>query len=200
MALTVSRLGMSLIQMGGVSESVRFLDDVDLTFSLDSRSSSSHQMTSIEVGAKPITFRASYRDINLITSIVNKAIEGYGNSQQSLTNQSKDVSQSNSSQNPEMSVVKSTNLGKSRQDGKARVSLSKEQVFVKRGLTKTSGLINNRSQFKGSFDGFRLVLIGDLHEQPMLHLRIKPFIVGAKDWSGEVSHNDIRRWFFSKNK
>jgi vacuolar protein sorting-associated protein 13A/C len=41
-------------------------------------------------------------------------------------------------------------------------------------------------QLKGSFDGFRLILIGDLHEQPMLHLKVKPFIVGAKDWSGEV--------------
>ncbi len=41
-------------------------------------------------------------------------------------------------------------------------------------------------QLKGSFDGFRLVLIGDMHEQPMLHLRVKRFIVGAKDWSGAV--------------
>ena len=42
-------------------------------------------------------------------------------------------------------------------------------------------------QLKASFDGFRLVLIGDMHEQPMLHLKVKPFIVGAKDWSGEVN-------------
>ena len=132
MALTVNRLGMSLIRMGGVSESVRFLDDVDLTFSLDSRSSSSHQMTNIEVGAKPITFRASYRDINLITSIMNKAVEGYGNSQQSSIKHGEDVSQSNSSRNCEMSVIKSTSLDQSRQHGKARVLMSKEQVFVNR--------------------------------------------------------------------
>lgn len=42
-------------------------------------------------------------------------------------------------------------------------------------------------QFRGSFDGLRLVLIGDLHEQPLLHVKVKPFILGAKDWSGEVS-------------
>ena len=129
MALTVSRLGMSLVRMGGASESVRFLDDVDLTFSLDSRSSSSHQMTNIEVGANPITFRASYRDINLITSIVNKAIEGYGNSQQSPTQYKEDVLKSHSSRKPEMSVIKSTNFNKSLQDGKAQVLVSKEQVF-----------------------------------------------------------------------
>jgi hypothetical protein len=41
-------------------------------------------------------------------------------------------------------------------------------------------------KLKGSFDGLRLILIGDLHEQPVMHLKVKPFIVGAKDWSGEV--------------
>jgi len=40
---------------------------------------------------------------------------------------------------------------------------------------------------KGIIGGFRLVLIGDLHEQPMLQLNVKPFILMAKDWSSEVS-------------
>jgi hypothetical protein len=30
------------------------------------------------------------------------------------------------------------------------------------------------------------VLIGDVHEQPMLHLKIKPFNITARDWSGDV--------------
>ncbi|EEB98610.1 hypothetical protein MPER_01853, partial [Moniliophthora perniciosa FA553] len=47
--------------------------------------------------------------------------------------------------------------------------------------------ISSPKKLKASFDGFRLVLIGDMHEQPMLHLKVKPFIVGAKDWSGELS-------------
>lgn len=135
MALTVSRLGMSLVRMGGASESVRFLDDVDLTFSLDSRSSSSHQMTNIEIGIKPITFRASYRDINLITSIVNKAIEGYGNSQQSPTQRNED---SNSSQK---GVIKSTTVNQSSQDSKAQVLVSKEQVFTEQEPTIIFALI-----------------------------------------------------------
>ena len=63
--------------MGKDTETVRFLDDVDFTFSLDSRSAESHQMTNIEVSSQPIIFRASYRDINLITTIVNKAIQLY---------------------------------------------------------------------------------------------------------------------------
>lgn len=68
--------------MGKDPETVRFLDDIDFTFSLDSRSSENHQMTSIEVSSQPIVFRASYRDINLITTIVNKAIQLYTESTQ----------------------------------------------------------------------------------------------------------------------
>ena len=70
---------MSLTRMNNISDSARFLDNVDLTFSLDSRSTTLQQLTSIEVGAKPIVFRASYHDINLIMNITNKALEMYGN-------------------------------------------------------------------------------------------------------------------------
>ena len=30
------------------------------------------------------------------------------------------------------------------------------------------------------------MLIGDVHEQPMLHLKIKPFNITVRDWSGDV--------------
>lgn len=83
LALSVDHLGMSLARMGHPTESVRFLDEVDLTFSMDTRSTSSQQMTSMEVVTKPVVLRASYRDINLIMTIVNKAIELYGKTIQS---------------------------------------------------------------------------------------------------------------------
>jgi vacuolar protein sorting-associated protein 13A/C len=79
LALTIEDLGMSLTRMNNIADSVRFLDNIDLTFSLDSRSTTSQQLTSIEIGAKPIVFRASYHDINLIMNITTKALEMYGN-------------------------------------------------------------------------------------------------------------------------
>ena len=113
---------MSLLRMGMASESVRFLDDVDLTFSLDNRSSSAQQMTRIEIAVNPVVFRASYRDINMITSIINKAVLLYGNSQNT----------SRFSQVNEGPTVKSISPKDSRfrgrQTGKARVLMSKEQV------------------------------------------------------------------------
>lgn len=61
--------------MGNLDESVRFLDDIDMTLSLDSHQSAAQQMTSIDVASTPIIFRASQRDINLIMAIVTKAAQ-----------------------------------------------------------------------------------------------------------------------------
>lgn len=118
--------------MGKESESVRFLDDFDLTVSLDSRSNSSQQMTNMEINAKPIVFRASYRDIILITSIVNKAIElssqrspeiASGEAQTSLQrNRPSQVTSKKSSSR--QTILK----GKQSPVGKARVITSKEQA------------------------------------------------------------------------
>ncbi|KIM85199.1 hypothetical protein PILCRDRAFT_817197 [Piloderma croceum F 1598] len=164
-ALTVNRLGMSLIRMGKASESVRFLDDIDLTFSLDSRTSTQEHMTSMELAIKPIVFRASYRDINLIMAIINRAVELYGQT----TSSSAGHATPNSKAQAFKSKASATKGVRSQSQpvGQARVLMAKEQL-------------------KGSFDGFRFVLIGDMHEQPMLHLRVKPFIIGAKDWSGAL--------------
>ncbi|CDO71578.1 hypothetical protein BN946_scf184911.g48 [Trametes cinnabarina] len=167
-AVSVKQVGMSLTRMGKPAESVRFLDDVDLTFTLDSRSSSAHQSTSIEVTALPIVFRASYRDIMLITTIVNKAIELYGNS-----SKAPDPKKPSSGEVSHRPALQSTRKP-------SRPTTSQVQPVGH------AHVVTNKEQFRGSFEGFRLVLIGDLHEQPLLHLRVKPFILGAKDWSGEL--------------
>jgi vacuolar protein sorting-associated protein 13A/C len=42
-------------------------------------------------------------------------------------------------------------------------------------------------QLNASVEGFRLVLIGDIHELPLVHFESKAFDVRVKDWSGEVN-------------
>ena len=77
---------MSLLRMDKPSDSVRFLDDLDLTLSMDNRQWAAQQMSNIEITLHPVVFRVSYRDIHLITTIVNKAIELSTKSQSSVTN------------------------------------------------------------------------------------------------------------------
>lgn len=123
MALTVNQLGMSLIRMGADEDTVRFLDNVDLTFSMDSRSSTREQMTNVEFAVKPIVFRASYRDIMLITTIATKAVDLYGKSQ---NNSSMKVTQSH--EGPSQTSRSNATRIDRQVVGQARVLISREQV------------------------------------------------------------------------
>ena len=183
---------MALLRMGR-PEDARILDDVDLTLTLDSRTLSPHQMTSVDITLKPIVLRASYRDIMLILTIVNKVMEAYGR-------------QTSTAPGPELPgppVAASKSGGRRLSGGSAQgttsaqpnnlplgtahVVLSKEQVRRDSFVTGDE-LTSPPPQLKASVDGFRLILIGDLHEQPLLHLVIRPFILGLHDWSGEVCY------------
>ena len=69
--------------MNKPTEAIRFLDDFDVSLTLESRQEVAKQFTGIQVMLQPIIFRSSYRDILLIMSIVNKAIALFsGNSEQ----------------------------------------------------------------------------------------------------------------------
>ena len=66
---------MSLGRKGYTSDMARFLDDLDFNVILDRRMSESGQSMAIQMLSGPIILRASYRDINLISVILNRAIE-----------------------------------------------------------------------------------------------------------------------------
>jgi vacuolar protein sorting-associated protein 13A/C len=143
MALTINRLGMSLIRMGNVSESVRFLDEIDLTFSLDSRTSMQEHMTSMELAVKPIVFRASYRDINLIMAIINRAVELYGKTTSSPASDATSLDSKPHASKSKYSVPKDVR-SRSQTIGQARVLMSKEQVRknmldISTGFTSANG-------------------------------------------------------------
>ncbi|KAL4070939.1 vacuolar protein sorting-associated protein 13 [Scleroderma citrinum] len=162
-ALTMNRLGMSLVRMGADSDTVRFLDEVDVTLSLDSQTSNRDQLLNIEIAAKPIVFRVSYRDIILITAIASKATQLYGKSQEGISDDD----------------TRSSTVPMAIQSSSAQLSTNRTHV------------VTSKEQMKAVMDGFRLILIGDMHEQPMLHLSLKPFIVMVKDWSSELCASTI---------
>ncbi|KAF8509808.1 vacuolar protein sorting-associated protein 13 [Gautieria morchelliformis] len=167
LALTINRLGMSLLRMDQPSDGVRILDDLDLTLSMDNRKLSAQQMSSIELTLQPVVFRVSYRDINLITAIVNKAI--------GLLTKSRSSSVESGS----------TSLAKinSRQASPGTASSTASST---RRVLEQPQVISTKEQLTGRFDGFRLILIGDLHELPILHLSTRQFEVVVKDWSADL--------------
>ncbi len=107
--------------MGRPSEKAKFMDDVDITMSLDNRSTATQQLTNIEIHSKNITFRASYRDIILITSILNRAMESYSHSQESRRAEKGVKTDTSPTQ---INARKSLSIP----TGRARVTMIKEQV------------------------------------------------------------------------
>lgn len=96
-------------------------------------------MTSIEVSSQPIIFRASYRDINLITTIVNKAIQLYTESIQKHSPTDASQSGTLTSQNgyqPPTSRRTMKAISRSLPVGRANAVLSKEQVSLHTMLYK----------------------------------------------------------------
>ena len=73
-ALKIDQLGMSFGRMDRPQDRVKFLDELSVALSLDTRRRGSQQMTRLEVEIPdPVIFRASYTDMMLIMDIVNKA-------------------------------------------------------------------------------------------------------------------------------
>lgn len=112
--------------MGVESETVRFLDDIDLTFSLDNRASERGQHVSMESSSTEIVFRASYRDIMLITAIATKAIELYATSQGDTVLEGKQPPSIQTRTTQSASAVVDTR----RTPAKAHIVMSKEQVWT----------------------------------------------------------------------
>ena len=148
-----------------------------MTLSLDSRQSAAQQMTSIDIGSTPIVFRASQRDINLIMAIVTKAAQ---------------MAAKPAPPEPRPAVKSTKSAGRVTSSKAKTAGFAMEQPRLVMSREKVRILymqwpVTELHQLKAELDGFRLVLIGEAHEQPMLHLRTKPFRVNVQDWSADVS-------------
>jgi vacuolar protein sorting-associated protein 13A/C len=77
LALTVEKIGMFLCRMDKRADySIRFIDNFNFAMTMDTRTSRpGQQLTNINVDIGPLVLRLSYRDVLLITSIVNKVSE-----------------------------------------------------------------------------------------------------------------------------
>lgn len=63
------------MQMDKPKETLRVLDDFDVTLSMDSRLDAGRQQTDIDISIQALILRVSFRDILLINSILSRAIE-----------------------------------------------------------------------------------------------------------------------------
>ncbi|KAI0139290.1 hypothetical protein BJ166DRAFT_126349 [Pestalotiopsis sp. NC0098] len=184
----VSKVGMFLCRMDRFEDTrLRILDDFSIQLSLDS---SQPNLTNIHLDVEPLILRLSLRDILLVLQIVRKASELSGNEPEP--------------DKPSASDKKAQEL---RREGlKERTASGRGQSTIA-NRAKTTGTVTTRGrqasqpqkpvhdvktgpkrheELTATIDGIRVVLIGDVHELPIVDLSIKSFSASAADWTGSL--------------
>ncbi|KAI0466100.1 hypothetical protein F4859DRAFT_527562 [Xylaria cf. heliscus] len=186
----VSEVGMFLCRMDKFDESrLRVLDNFSVQVSMDNSQS---DRTNIHVDVEPLILRLSLRDILLVLQIVSKASELSGEED---AEGPRNPSNKKGQQQRRDALKERSASGR----GHSAISASKSRA------TKSTGTIATRSrrdlshqphdvikaprrheELTASLEGMRVVLIGDVHELPILDLSIKDFTVSAADWSSNL--------------
>lgn len=189
LTLQVSEMGMFLCRMDRFEDSrLRILDDFSLMMSMDT---SQEELSSLHLDIEPLVLRVSLRDILLANQIVSRA--------SALSDsENKGESKPRPSDEKAKQLQKAGSLKRRTGSGKAASTVAK--ITKKPGTVNTSQLKKQtetvsataapkHEELTATLEGMRVILIGDLHELPILDLSIKNFTVNANDWSSNLSAN-----------
>ncbi|KAI1434010.1 vacuolar protein sorting-associated protein 13 [Xylaria sp. CBS 124048] len=182
----VSEVGMFLCRMDRFDESrLRVLDDFSLQVSMDS---SRPLSTNIHIDVEPLILRLSLRDILLVLQIISKASELSGD--EAVENPSA-TSNKKIQQTPHQKSVHDRSTS-----GKGHSAMTVSKYSVTRGsntnigarnsgynVAKSSKAPHRHEELTATLEGIRVVLIGDIHELPIVDLSIKNLTASAVDWS-----------------
>lgn len=186
LALKVDQFGMFMCRMHRPKDTLRLLDNLDVALSMDSRVSQTSSTTSIEVDVEPLVLRVSMRDIMMIQSVVNKAIElsaqqpsstGRADSKSIASSQRRQTSMASTS-NTIDSLTKAAKPGVD--DGSSTLDTRPPQRI------EDAELVIAKESLRADFAGVQVILIGDAHSLPMLDLNVSKFAVDVRDWSGDM--------------
>ncbi|UZJ53507.1 hypothetical protein CBS101457_002827 [Exobasidium rhododendri] len=185
LALKVDQFGMFMCGMDRPKDTLRLIDNFDIALSLDCRAGSESMgrvNTSIEINVDPIVLRVSIRDLLVISEVVNKAIE--------MSN--KKPAADERLRQPSGGGAASTTGGgiqSIRSDSDSEVgtkTTATRQSSQSAPRLETAELVIAKEKLKADFQGFQLILIGDVHSLPMFDCNISGFNVDIRDWSADM--------------
>ncbi|KAL4821832.1 hypothetical protein BDW67DRAFT_149625 [Aspergillus spinulosporus] len=189
--LHVSKIGMFLCRMDKFETSrLRILDDFTLELSMDSRSQDrGASLTSIDIHVEPLVLRLSLRDILMAIQIVNKASEMRAERTLPVeTGETKALPESKGTSSSrtrrKSSVGKQTSAAATKKSH--RRSIGAVNTIDRKPVNKRF-VILQREELKAQVDGIRVILIGDLHDLPLLDWSVRKFNVDARDWSSTLT-------------
>ncbi|KAJ5482720.1 hypothetical protein N7539_006166 [Penicillium diatomitis] len=181
--LQVQKVGMFLCRMDKFENSrLRILDDFTAEVTVDSRTQEKGSaLTSIEAHIEPLVLRLSLRDILMALQIVNKASEMRAQGTQQLENDEAKRIGDGKTRARSVSKASSTVVTQSRR--RASQTTSKPETWV----TSQRSAVVKREELSAKIDGVRVILIGDLHDLPLLDWSVKKFTVDVSDWSSTLN-------------
>jgi vacuolar protein sorting-associated protein 13A/C len=187
MTLQVDKIGMFLCRMDRFDTNrMRILDDFSIQTALDIRNQGSKSsMMSITVDIEPLVLRLSLRDILLAMQIVNRASAMTAPAEKPIAAaEAKQLKAGTPTKKGTSHAGKAVSTHKPRTKSLATTKKSGQQV-AQQQAPQTSAVLK-REELHVSIEGIRVVLIGDVHEMPMLDWRVKKFGVDVRDWSGPM--------------
>lgn len=175
----VSEIGMYLCRMDKFESSrLRIIDDFSIQLSMDS---SQVGVASFLIDVQPLILRLSLRDILLILQIITRASELSGG-------ESKDPKESAAEQKAQQ--LRNAGLKSKSASGRGQSTIARTRGTktitakpVKAPAKPQAAAAPAREELSVTVEGVRIVLIGDLHELPILDVGIKSFTAGAQNWS-----------------
>ncbi|KAF3389182.1 Vacuolar protein sorting-associated protein 13 [Penicillium rolfsii] len=181
--LQIQKVGMFLCRMDKFETSrLRILDDFTVEMSVDSRAQDKGSaLTSIDVHVEPLVLRLSLRDILMAIQIVNKASEmSARNAQQLEGGDAKKITD-------EKTRGRSASKASSTIANRTRRRMSQTMNALDRDFAPQSSAVLKREELSAKIDGVRVILIGDLHDLPLLDWSVKKFNVDVRDWSSTLN-------------
>ena len=190
--LQITKVGMFLCRMDKFDTSrLRILDDFTIQMSMDSRSQDKKSsLTSISIDIEPLVLRLSLRDILLALQIVNKASEtmggGTGKVEDTEPQKIKELSgEATTGTRERKSLAAKPTSTKARRASQSVAQGKLEKSNDSKSLQ--SSIVMKREELTATLEGIRVILIGDLHELPLIDWSVKKFNVDVRDWSGAMT-------------
>lgn len=178
LSVAANKIGMFIIKMNDNSHTrLRVIDDFSVSFAHDSRGSDySHFLTNIQLSMDLLLVRVSLRDIRLALEIVNRASELFNEAQGITASHTEDEYNFSEDFKRRLSQYAPSIISNFSKDSKSVIKQGSENQVVIKG-----------EEFNASFGGARFVIIGDVHELPVLDVKVQPFEARAINWSTDLS-------------
>ncbi|KJK94605.1 Vacuolar protein sorting-associated protein [Metarhizium anisopliae BRIP 53284] len=178
----ISETGMFWCRMDKFDTSrLRIIDDFSIQLNMDN---SQVGVTGIHIDVEPLILRLSLRDILLILQIISRASELSGN-------ETKDPTETAAEQKAR--ELRNAGLKYKSASGRGQSTIAKTRgtkTITGRTIhppTKPQPVtVPDREELSATIDGVRIVLIGDLHELPILDIGVNNFTATAENWSSNL--------------